>query len=336
VLSSALARKTGAIFCAAFLTMAFEPPGPDARRAAVGDVWGLPPVLRRAFSADAPDFEPIPNPGPHDWPAVHPEAGQTFHEFMASRPNRPTESRRAIYLQPLGEFAAEARRPIVSGRQLSQTRLSASQLDKLREFATAFFAMKVKTLPAASLDPSRFTTRRNPFTGNLQILTGDVLKFLKARVPSDAFCVLAVTTQDLYPEPSWNFVFGQASLRDRVGVYSFARYDPAFYPATAGRTADYETLLLRRSCKVLAHETCHMFGLAHCTFFNCLMNGSNHLAESDRRPLHLCPVCLRKLQWSIGFDVLERYQALERVARANGFADEADWLGREIKILRSE
>jgi len=77
-----------------------------------------------------------------------------------------------------------------------------------------------------------------------------------------------------------------------------------------------------------------MFGLAHCIYFNCLMNGSNHLAESDRRPLHLCPVCLRKLQWSIGFDVVARYGALERVTREDGFTDEADWLGRGIKTLR--
>src|SRR5204862_2614996 len=132
----------------------------------------------------------------------------------------------------------------------------------------------------------------------------------------------------------WNFVFGQASVRERVGVYSFARYDPAFYGEA--RPPGYETLLLRRSCKVLAHETSHMFGLAHCTFFNCLMNGSNHLAESDRRPLHLCPVCLRKLQWSIEFDVLERYRSLERVARTDGFIEEADWLNQRIKILRGD
>jgi archaemetzincin len=194
--------------------------------------------------------------------------------------------------------------------------------------------MEIKTLPTLSLGASKFTTRRNPITGHFQILTSDILDFLKARVPSDAFCVLAITMQDLYPEPSWNFVFGQASLRERVGVYSFARYDPAFYGEP--RSAGYETLLLRRSCKVLAHETGHMFGLAHCTFFNCLMNGSNHLAESDRRPLHLCPVCLRKLQWSIGFDVLERYRALERLTRADGFTDEADWFNRRIKFLRAE
>jgi len=43
--------------------------------------------------------------------------------------------------------------------------------------------------------------------------------------------------------------------------------------------------------------------MLHGVFFNCLMNGSNHLAESDRRPLHLCPVDLRKLQWTLGFDI---------------------------------
>src|SRR5213075_2686902 len=154
-----------------------------------------------------------------------------------------------------------------------------------------------------------FVTRRNPITNNPQILTDDVLNFLKAHIPADAFCILAITMEDLYPETSWNFVFGQASVRERVGVYSFARYDPAFYGEV--RAPGYETLLLRRSCKVLAHETSHMFGLAHCTYFNCLMNGSNHLAEADRRPLHLCPVCLRKLQWSIDFDLLKRYSALE-------------------------
>lgn len=228
--------------------MAFEPPGPDVRRAAVGDLAGLPPVLRRAFSADAPELVPIPTPGPHDWLAVHPEPGQTFDEFKASHPNRPTESRRVIYLQPLGEFAADRSPPI----------------EKLRDFAAAFFAMQVKALPTISLDASRFTTRHNPHTDNLQILTTDVLNFLKAHVPPDAFCVLAITMEDLYPEPSWNFVFGQASLRERVGVYSFARYDPVFYSEQRG--SGYETLLLRRSCKVLAHETGHMFGLAHCTF----------------------------------------------------------------------
>jgi archaemetzincin len=300
------------------IAMAFAPPSEKTVRNAVGDLSGLPPQLQRAFSPEADAFDPIPKPGPHDWLAVHEEPGQTFDQFKASQPNRPTGRQHVIYLQPLGDFSPQ-RSP---------------SAEKLREFAAAFFAMEVKTLPPIPIETAKFSTRRNPFTGNPQILTSDVLNFLKNRVPANAFCILAITMEDLYPEPSWNFVFGQASLRERVGIYSFARYDPAFYGAA--RAPDYETLLLRRSYKVLAHETGHMFGLAHCTFFNCLMNGSNHLDESDRRPLHLCPVCLRKLQWSVGFDVFKRYTALEQVSRADRFTDEADWLSRRIKAVRGE
>jgi len=311
-------RMITAITLLPSFAMAFTPPSQETIRDAIGDVNRLPVALQRAFAPGDDSFGPIPQPGPNDWLAVHEEPGQTFDQFRASQPNRPAHSRRVIYLQPLGDFAPE-RSP---------------SIQKLRAFATAFFAMEVTALPPIKIENSKFSTRRNPHTGNPQILTGDVLDLLKARVPADAFCILAITMEDLYPEPSWNFVFGQASLRERVGVYSFARYDPAFYGESRG--PGYETLLFRRSCKVLAHETGHMFGLAHCTFFNCLMNGSNHLAESDRRPLHLCPVCLRKLQWNIGFDLLERYTALERVSRTARFIDEADWLSHRIKTMREE
>ena len=135
---------------------------------------------------------------------------------------------------------------------------------------------------------------------------------------------------DLYPDPQWNFVFGQASLRDRVGVYSFARYDPKFYGETR---ADSQALILRRSCKVLAHETGHMFGIQHCVWYRCVMNGSNHIAEADERPLHLCPVDLRKLHWSVGFDVVQRYRRLLAFDTQAGFRDKAVWLKERIRFI---
>ncbi len=60
------------------------------------------------------------------------------------------------------------------------------------------------------------------------------------------------------------------------------------------------------------------------------MNGSNSLAESDRRPIHLCPVCLRKLQWNRGFDVLARYRALAAFYDRQGLADEAAWVRNRV------
>ena len=73
------------------------------------------------------------------------------------------------------------------------------------------------------------TTRKNPYTHQPQLLTEDILDILRHNLPADAFCTIGITMRDLYPNPSWNFVFGEASLDDRVGVFSFARYDPAFY-----------------------------------------------------------------------------------------------------------
>jgi archaemetzincin len=91
------------------------------------------------------------------------------------------------------------------------------------------------------------------------------------------------------------------------------------------------TKLLRRACKLLVHETAHMFGLKHCIFFNCLMNGSNRLEESDRWPMHFCPVCLRKLQFSTSCDIVEQYEKLARFYDAAGFADEAEWTRKRLR-----
>ena len=297
--------------------MGFEPPGPQERLEAIGAIDALPVTLQRALTPDR-DFQPIPVPGPQDWLTAHPEPGQTFDEFRRWQPNRPDVLQRVLYLQPLGGFP-------------DQTNPS---LERLREYAAGFFQVDVKVLAPIRIIGGEFTSRTNPATGRRQILTVDVLRVLKGRLPADAFCLLAITMEDLYPEPSWNFVFGQASLRERVGVYSFARYDPAFYGESPAK--DHRTLMFRRSVKVLAHETAHMFGLNHCIYFHCLMNGSNHLDESDHRPLHLCPVCLHKLHFSVGFDVVKRYEGLAQFYRQVGFEDEAGWISRRLQRIQAE
>jgi archaemetzincin len=299
-------------FCSASLAMGFKPPTPEKRLEAIGPTKGLPEILSRALDPRS-DFAPVPIPKDGDWLAVHREPGQTFPDFLKSKPNRPDKRRNKIYLQPLGSFPKAQAPPV----------------ETLKAYAAAYFAMPVQVLPPIVLSDSNITTRINPHTKNRQILTGDVLALLRKSLPADAFCLLAITMQDLYPDPSWNFVFGQASLRDRVAVYSFARYDPAFYGDK--RPKDYEELLLRRSCKVLVHETTHMFGLRHCIYFRCVLNGSNHLQESDSRPLHLCPVCLRKLHHSIAFDVVRRYQDLQKFYQDTAFNDETRWLTNRLK-----
>jgi archaemetzincin len=293
--------------------MAFEPPTQKDILAAIGSTHELPASLQRALAID--DFEPIPAPAHGDWLAEHQESGQTFNEYLQSGHDGPDEIRNVIYLQPIGQFRPD--------HSLS--------LDSLREYAGAYFSMNVDILPAIDPRSLKLTSRLNPHSRNRQLLTGDILIHLRTDFPDNAFCVLAITMEDLYPDPRWNFVFGQASQQDRVGVFSFTRYDPAFYGESRG--SQYRELMLRRSIKVLVHETAHMFSLAHCIYLKCVMNGSNHLQESDSRPLSLCPVCLRKLHSSIRFDVLNRYRRLQQFYRNVGFVSEHNWVtGRLDKL----
>lgn len=102
------------------------------------------------------------------------------------------------------------------------------------------------------------------------------------------------------------------------------------------RLREYAAGFFQVDVKVLAHETAHMFGLNHCIYFHCLMNGSNHLDESDHRPLHLCPVCLHKLQFSADFDVVKRYEAMARLHRQVGFEGEPGWISRRLQRIQAE
>lgn len=312
-------RAAGGYFAFIALTVAlaaaeFSPPSPETIRAALGALEDESRVWQRLLTPDAA-FAPIRTPASGDWLAVHAEPGQTVAEFRTGQFNRPDAARRVIYLQPLGKFPADA----------------SPSLESLRLYAAAFFALDVKLLPPVPEDPRQFSPRRNRHTGRTQLLAGSVMEFLRARLPADAFCMLGVTMVDLYPADSWNFVFGQASLSERVGVYSFARYDPEFFGRARG--PDFRAHLLRESCKVLAHETAHMFGLAHCIYFDCVLNGANNAAESERQPQHFCPVCLRKLHLSVPFDPLERYAALEAFYRREDWRQEARWV--EARLLRA-
>ena len=174
-------------------------------------------------------------------------------------------------------------------------------------------------------------TSRNDFLSKReQWLTGDLLSHLKENLPDDAYCLLGVCLTDLYPGEDWNYVFGIAHLKDRFGVYSFARYDPQFYGEP--RNDSWREKMTERSLKVLAHEACHMLGMWHCTYYNCLMNGSNNLAELDRQNSFLCPICLRKLEHALGseFDLKARFVALKELFGKCGLPTQSDWIGRVL------
>lgn len=95
---------------------------------------------------------------------------------------------------------------------------------------------------------------------------------------------------------------------------------PHFGPAGAAwGSAGYGGKAVRQgawwpSPQVTCHELCHLLGLGNCRWLRCLMQGALSLDEALRRPLDLCPICLRKLQHILGFRLIERYQVSCRVA----------------------
>jgi len=285
--------------------MAFTPPSKEESEKSIGPTAWLSEPLRRTFASND-DFQPIPKPGFSDWLSSRPEPGQTYSQFLASKPNKPgVGGRKIIYLQPIGKFPD-----------------TAPKIATLKNYLEAYFhPMEVKISNALDLQKNPRVGRREQF-GETQLNCVDLLDQLQARVPRDAYVVMGITMTDIFPGPDWNFVFGMARIKNRVGVFSFARYgdDPA--------------LALKRAMKVISHETGHAFGIRHCIHFHCLMNGSNGMNETDRSPLHVCPACLRKLHWGLQFDPALRYQKLGEFLTGKEMNDEALWFQKRATMIR--
>jgi archaemetzincin len=280
----------------------------------IGPVDELSARTQRAFEVtDA--FAPLPKPGPGDWLDVNDEELQTAADYLASEPNLPVAPRNVLYVLPVGPLPAE----------LGPT------IDELTSYAHAFFGLEVRVL--ATLEPEALDVTRRVHHGGPQLNATDILDRMEPQLPADAYCVIAVTWSDLYPDDTYNFVFGLARLTARVGVFSFARLHPDFYGAFPGSAGEVRELVTRRALAVMSHEIGHMFGIPHCVSFACNMNGSNSLEESDRQPMHLCPVCLRKLYLAHGFDPEARYEALEEQYRRAGLEPEAAWVQQQRAFI---
>lgn len=117
--------------------------------------------------------------------------------------------------------------------------------------------------------------------------------------------------------------FSGRLLHERVGVYSLYHL---------GDKANYETFL-KRTMKLAVHETGHMFSISHCTKYVCVMSGTNHLGETDRRPIDACPECMAKICWISKQMPQERARKLQGFCGSNGLRKEAEEFGAKAKAL---
>lgn len=320
-----------------------------------------------------PFFNTIPHPtSQDDWLAQYDEDGQTYSQFLEENPWMSSRKVKYVKQQFCSE-GKTLREKYPDGKvcivQLGKFDNKSINFADIVDYSSRFLCMPVEELPPLDLEVAggkvfvlddhvslgresrslrvkrtELLTRHNLSTGHVQLRVDSVLSKLRRHIPSHALCLIALTTMDLYGDASDLFVAGMAAGLQRVAVFSLLRYDPGI-TFSKEKWYDIRTiakpipdsakacLMVHRSCKLVVHEILHLLGVDHCVFFDCCMNGSGHLEEDFRQPMHLCPVDLRKLHTLVGFDVCGRYRSLGEFYHKHGLSQEAEWVTKRLEFL---
>jgi len=242
-------------------------------------------------------FTRMGEPKPGEWLHRVAEPGQTLREYAAQWHNKRTAERHTVYVLPAGEF---------SDAELNQ-------VAEMARYAAIFCVRDVELLPLELMPKAAYTAERKQYD------TDALLEWLKPRLPADGLVLLGVTAEDIY-HSGVDFIYGVGSRSGRVGFCSINRYDAA------------GPMYVRRTLTLISHELCHAFTMPHCIFYACQMNGTATLAEQDRTPVHLCPVCHAKLQKAIGFDPHARFAALASYYDRIGFHTDAAFVRKRATL----
>ena len=323
---------------------------------AVGSTRGMPRALRRAFDVTKDKhgmFSRMQAPWKDDWLAAHPDKaiGQTFDEWYAGDHVIPAGSSKSkIYLVSVGKFG-------------SIYEPSAPKLRHLALFLkNYFYGLRVEMLPPIPLEGLYrdrgmridVNIRRKSVEGSLleSLYLDDVHKLMKMLVPFDAFSLIALTMHPVHNDADDDGAYFTLddiqrglAVKRREAVISFAPIDPWTHvvdPLIGTSEEDRRTLVMRRSCMWIAQHIMLLFGMEHCVFHSCAMNGYLHLDEMMIVPLPLCPVCLRKLHYSIGIKTTQRcclrYSALRVFCNTQPgvFTREIAWYGKRVDTIERD
>ena len=264
------------------------------------------------FDSVAENDTKLQSPLRGEWRYEHDDKRQSFEEFTAAKPIKPVASKNTIYLKPIGNFTGLQRR----------------QIELTKEYLEIFYQLKVETAADIPNEVVPKNSRRIGNENNEQLLARYILDSVLIRQkPKDAIVMMGISELDLYPSPDWNYVFGLASFKDKVGVSSIFRLQDN------GLTPENFNLCLTRLLKVSSHEIGHMFSLHHCVGANCVMNGTNHIPETDKHVSRLCSHCQRKLHSTIKYDSRKRLVELIAFFKKTKLDEEAVLLRKDLESI---
>jgi archaemetzincin len=284
---------------------------------------------------DDPSFTLLGPARAGGWRTRVDEPGQSFAEYQAANPNRPTPARATLVLQPIGPYPRRAVLP----EDLPSVKLEEDGFvtfvfspapEHLAAFLSSFYGLPTRVeaerpFDSLGLAPVRIHNHHAQFDARV------LLSALEPALPQDAYSVTALVARDLLVEDRQEFAFGYGLHVDRLAVVSFAQLDPQFIGGE--RSPDFQARIRERSYKLLAHEVGHTLGFGHCDVHECVMNGVANVDELDATPLRLCPVCLRKLLWLVDIDPRQRYSELADHYEAHGLDADLAWVRARIDRL---
>ncbi|RYN58551.1 hypothetical protein AA0118_g7272 [Alternaria tenuissima] len=103
---------------------------------------------------------------------------------------------------------------------------------------------------------------------------------------------------------------------------------------------EVQALWFSRLARTVSHELGHCFGIAHCVYYACNMQGTGSMREDVRQPPFLCPVCEAKIAHAIigelsgGHEEEKRIWVKQRCQTLGRFCKDLEHRGRESAMWR--
>ncbi len=254
-------------------------------------------------------YTQLTEPRQGEWRYEQKEPEQTLDAYISITPLDLNNQKKYIYIQALGEFDSLEKKVL----SIDATYLS------------VLFNCEVKML-----NPISSNQIPNSGLRNNQISTKYIFNAFKNELPSDAIGLIIITNQDLYPGDDWNYVFGEAQIKNKIAIASFYRFGNIY-------SEDLEfNLCIKRLLKTTSHEFLHVLNMAHCQIFECVLNGGNSLQECDKQLMIICPACLEKLDYLLQENPQDYFNRVKPFFDVNGFLEESKFCEKVLTTFEEK
>jgi len=301
-----------------------------------GESWRLRQALvwpTEAFKLRSLQSKPG-MPPPTLWDSF--QKTQTYDNFKRALPFRPNSTNNTIEFVVVGD----------------QKKLDdCLHIDALLLHLEAFIGFPVH-LRASPLSLGPKAHPRQATDGKEQFGAHYILAELRSTADPRSVCTIGLTTVDLYPPSTYEFVTGITDASQRVAIYSVARYfwqgskkaEVTRRDSSMEMDADVaekreamptgewrKELMTQCLIKTLCREVLKLCHMEECHLVECLLNPfpGGPPEAIKKLPLSLCCICLRKLQWLTQADLLDRYAGLPAVL-GDRFMEETVWIWQRM------